>query len=61
MYDGTLYPPLENIPKQYAISHRNKWMVDQSSVIVVYVDHNWGGAAKTLEHAVKKGLRIINI
>jgi len=61
LYDGTLYPPLENIPKRLAISRRNKWMVEQSSVIVVYVDHNWGGAAKTLEHAVKKGLRIINI
>ena len=61
MYDGTLYPPLENILKQYAISHRNKWMVEQSSVIVAYVDHGWGGSVKTLEYAVKKGLRIISI
>ena len=27
LYDGTIYPPLENVPKRYAISHRNKWMV----------------------------------
>ena len=61
LYDGTLYPPLENVPKRFAISRRNKWMVENSSVMVACVDHDWGGAAKTLEHAVKKGLRIINI
>ena len=27
LYDSTIYPPLENVPKRYAISHRNKWMV----------------------------------
>ena len=61
LYDGTLYPPLENVPKRFAISRRNKWMVENSSVMVACVDHDWGGAAKTLEHAVKKGLQIINI
>ena len=61
MYDGILYPPLEKVPKRFAISRRNKWMVEQSSVIVAYVDHGWGGAAKTLEYAMKKGLRIINL
>ena len=61
LYDSTLYPPLENVPKRFAISRRNKWMVEQSSVIVAYVDHGWGGAAKTLEYAMKKGLRIIRL
>lgn len=61
LYDGTIYPPLENVPKRYAISHRNKWMVDQADMVIAYVDHDWGGAAKTLEYAVKKGLRIINL
>ena len=60
-YDGTMYPQLENVPKRFAISRRNKWMVDQASVIIAYVDHDWGGAAKTLEYAVKKGLQIINL
>ncbi len=61
LYDSTLYPPLENVPKRFAISHRNKWMTEQASVMVAYVEHDWGGAAKTLEQAVRKGLRIINI
>ena len=61
LYDSTLYPPLENVPKRFAISHRNKWMIEQASVVVAYVEHDWGGAAKTLGQAVRKGLRIINI
>ena len=61
LYDGTLYPPLENVPKRFAIPRRNKWMVEQSSVMVACVDHDWGGAAKTLEYAIKKGLKIINL
>lgn len=60
-YDGTLYPPLENVPKRFAISRRNKWVVDQATVLIAYVDHNWGGAIKTLEYAVKKKLQIINL
>ena len=36
-------------------------MVDQADVVVAYVDHDWGGAAKTLERAVSKKKRIINI
>jgi len=60
-YDGTLYPPLENVPKRFAISRRNKWTIEQASVLIAYVDHNWGGAAKTLEYAVKKKLQIINL
>ncbi len=61
LYDSTIYPPLENVPKRYAISRRNKWMVEQADMVIACVDHDWGGASKTLEYAVKKGLRIINL
>ena len=61
LYDDTTYPPLEEVPRRYAISRRNEWMVDQSDVIVAYVDHGWGGAAKTLEYARRKKKRIIQI
>ena len=27
LYDGTTYPPLENVPPRYAIVRRNEWMV----------------------------------
>lgn len=61
LYDSTIYPPLETVPKRYAISRRNKWMVEQADMMIACVDHDWGGASKTLEYAVKKGLRIINL
>lgn len=54
IYDYTTYPPLERVPRRYAISHRNRWLVDQSDVVVAYVLHSWGGAASTLEYAHKK-------
>lgn len=59
LYDDTTYPPLENVPRRFAISKRNEWMVDQADVVVAYVEHNWGGAAKTLEYAKRKKKRII--
>ena len=60
LYDSTLYPPLENVPKRYAISQRNKWMVEQADIVIACVDQDWGGASKTLEMAQKKKLPIIN-
>ena len=61
LYDDSTYPPLEEVPRRYAISRRNEWMVDQADVVIAYVDHGWGGAAKTLEYARRKKKRIINI
>lgn len=58
-YDGTTYPPIESVPKRYAISHRNKWMVEQADIVIAYVIHDWGGAATTLKYALKKGKQII--
>ena len=58
-YDGTIYPPLENVPKRFAISRRNEWMVDHSDVVVAYVIHEWGGAATTLRYAKRKHKEII--
>lgn len=58
-YDYTVYPPLEAVPLRFAISKRNEWMVMASDVIVSYVTHGWGGAAKTLAYAQRKHKRII--
>ena len=33
-YDGTLYPPLETVPRRFAIPRRNRWMVDAADVVV---------------------------
>jgi hypothetical protein len=60
-YDDVVYPPLENVPLRFAISRRNKWMVDNSDIIIAYVMHNWGGAAKSLEYAKKKHKVIVTL
>lgn len=59
LYDDTIYPPLEGVPLRYAISQRNRWMVDASDVVVSYVTHSYGGAAATLRYAEQKHKRII--
>ena len=33
-YDSTVYPPLETVPRRFAISHRNRWMVESADVVV---------------------------
>lgn len=59
LYDSTLYPPLEAVPRRLAIVKRNEYMVAQSDVIVAYVRYSWGGAAATLRYAEKQQKRII--
>ena len=59
---NTIYPEgLETVPKRFAISWRNKWMIQQSDVVVTYVTHNFGGAAQFKEMAEKKGKTTINL
>ena len=59
-YDGTFYPPLEKVPRRFAISKRNEYMVNEADIVVAYVTHDWGGAAKTLAYARRKQKEIIN-
>lgn len=61
LYDESVYPPIEDVPKKFAISRRNEWMVEKADVIIAYVDHDWGGAAATLRYAERKKKRIINV
>ena len=58
-YDTTLYPPLENVPRRFAISRRNEYMVNEADVVVAYVTHDWGGAATMLAYARRKKKEII--
>ena len=59
-YDTTLYPPLEQVPRRFAISKRNENMVNKADIVVAYVTHDWGGAAATLAYAKRKKKEIIN-
>ena len=53
--NNTLYPDgLENVPPKYAIIKRNEWMINNSDIVVTYVRHDFGSAAKFKATAVKK-------
>lgn len=58
----TLLPEgIESVPKRFAISWRNRWMVQQAQIDVCYVTHTWGGAAQFAEYARRQGKQIINL
>ena len=60
-YDDVIFPPIENVPRKFAILKRNEWTVDSADLVIAYVKYSWGGAAKTLEYAKRKKVPIINI
>ena len=60
--EDTLYPDgLETVPKRFAISKRNDWLIAHSCIAVCYVYSTWCGAAKFREKAIKKGLKVIDV
>lgn len=61
-FDSIIYPEgFEKYHFKAAIPARNRYLVDNSGYALCYVTHSWGGAARTLERAKKKGLTIINL
>ena len=52
---------IEAVPKRFAISWRNRWMVRDSDVIVCFISHSWGGAAQFADYAQKQGKEVINL
>ncbi|MBR5428396.1 MAG: hypothetical protein IK118_08605 [Clostridia bacterium] len=58
----TLYPEgLESVPKQYAISWRNQWMIGHADVVITYVKRPYGGAAQFKEIALRSGKEVIEL
>ena len=46
-YTNTILPEgIETVPRRFAISYRNKWMIKQADIVVTYVTHTFGGAAQ---------------
>ena len=60
-YDEIIYPEIEKAPLKFAITYRNKWMVEKSDLVVAYVDREHGGAYQTYKHAQRKEKEIINL
>ena len=61
-YINTILPEgIETVPKRFAISWRNKWMIKQSDIVVTYVTHNFGGAAQFKALAERQGKMVIEM
>ncbi len=60
--DPTIYPAgMATVPKRFAVDRRNHWMIDQSDIIVTFVERPFGGAAKFKEIAQRKKKLIIEL
>ena len=61
-YTNTILPEgIEAVPKRFAISYRNKWMIRHSDVVVTYVTHSFGGAAQFKALAQRQGKTVIEL
>lgn len=61
-YSDAIFPDgLENVPPRFAIDMRNRWMIENSEYVVVYVRQAFGGAAKFKSLAEKKERTVINL
>jgi len=62
-YADTLLPNgIETVPKRFAITYRNRWMIDRADFVVTYVNnHIASGAAQFKALAEQKGKAVINL
>ena len=59
--ENSIYPEgLELVPKRFCIDRRNRWMIEHSECVVVYVKRA-GGAKKYADIAEKRGVVVYNI
>ena len=59
--DSILLEGIELIHPRYAISWRNRWMIEHSDYVIAYITHNYGGAARFVDEAKRKGKTVINL
>lgn len=61
-YDNVIIlEPAEGVHPKRAITLRNRWMVEQSDLVIVNVKHSKGGAYTAMKYAEKNNKKIINL
>ena len=61
-HSNTILPEgIETVPKRFAISYRNKWMVEQSDIVITYVARTYGGAWQFKAMAERQGKTVIEL
>lgn len=67
--DNDIYTPgetvlpegIESVPDRFAIDFRNRWMLDHADTVIAYTTHAWGGAAKYVQNAKRKGKTVVRV
>ena len=60
--EHTILPEgIESVPRRFAISYRNKWMLNKSDIVVTHVTRSFGGAWEFRELAQKQDKTVINL
>lgn len=61
-YDSIIFPEtVYGAHPKSAITLRNRWMVEHSDLVIVYADHNKGGAYAAIKYAEKLNKGVINL
>lgn len=61
-YDSIIIPEsVYNAHPKSAITLKNRWMVEQSELVIVYVERDRGGAYASMKYAEKLNKKIINL
>lgn len=62
LHPCTILPEgIELVHPRYAIPWHNQWMIERSDYVISYVTHNYGGAARFVDEAKRKGKTVINL
>ena len=61
-YDSVLLPEsVCGVHPKASIGLKNRWMVEQSDLVIVYVEHDRGGAYAAMQYAKRQGKETINL
>ena len=61
-YDSIIIPEtVYGVHPKLAITLKNRFMIEKSDFVIVYVEHSWGGAYSAYKYALKKGKQIYNL
>ena len=62
LYDDIIIPDeLAGIHPKAAIKARNRWIIDNSDIVLIYTVRNFGGAYEAKRYAERNGKRLIKI
>lgn len=60
-FDGSFYPPnMEKVPRRFAISKANRYMIDHSDYLIAYTWHPASNARNLVEYAQRKSVNSRN-